>query len=224
MNDLNLPLFSGFDKEEIDNLSINICIRKEKFNKNDIIFHSGDKIKEIGMVLIGSVIIENIDILGNISILSKIEAGQIFAETYALCNEPIMVDVICQEKSEILFINLQELLKNTSANYALYTKLLKNLLMMTAEKNLVLSNRIFCTASKSARFRILTYLSSEAIKNGSMEFSIPFNRQQMADYLNLDRSALSKELCRMRDEGILGFNKNNFKLIKSKQTAFEQNY
>lgn len=215
MNTFKLPLFIGINKEEIDNLQIDVCIRKAKYNKNDIIFHSGEKVKEIGVVLSGSVMIENIDIWGNKSILSKIEARQIFAETYALCNEPIMVDVVCQEKSEILFINLQELLENMEANCQLYTKLLKNLLLMTAQKNMVLSNRIFCTTSKSARSRILTYLSSEALKNGSIEFSLPFNRQQMADYLNLDRSALSKELCRMRDEGILSFNKNNFKLIKS---------
>lgn len=85
---------------------------------------------------------------------------------------------------------------------------------MTAHKNMVLSNRIFCTVSKSARSRILSFLSAQALKSGSMEFTVPFNRQQMADYLNLDRSALSKELCRMRDEGILYFNKNNFKMIK----------
>ena len=81
----------------------------------------------------------------------------------------------------------------------------------------MLSHRIFCTTPKNVRGRLLTYLSAQAVKNGSMEFTIPFTRQQMADYLNLDRSALSKELCRMRDEGLLTFYKNRFTLIQLNQ-------
>ena len=95
--------------------------------------------------------------------------------------------------------------------------ILKNLLIISVNKNLTLSTRIFCTASKSGRSRVMTFLSAQAVKNDNMEFTIPFNRQQMADYLNLDRSALSKELCRMRDEGILSFRKNKFKLYKIEQ-------
>ena len=80
------------------------------------------------------------------------------------------------------------------------------------KKNLTLSRRILCTAPKTVRGRLLTYLSGQAVQAGGMEFDLPFNRQQLADYLNLDRSALSKELCRMRDEGLLTFRKNHFVL------------
>ncbi len=90
-------------------------------------------------------------------------------------------------------------------------------LIISVNKNLTLSTRIFCTSSKSVRSRVMTFLSEQAVKNDNMEFTIPFNRQQMADYLNLDRSALSKELCRMRDEGILSFRKNKFRLYKIEQ-------
>ncbi|MFR9144197.1 MAG: Crp/Fnr family transcriptional regulator, partial [Lentihominibacter sp.] len=91
---------------------------------------------------------------------------------------------------------------------------LHNMLLMSTNKNLGLSNRIFCTSSKNIRSRVMTYLSSEAVKSGSMDIVIPFNRQQMADYLNLERSALSKELGKMRDEGILEFRKNRFRLFR----------
>ena len=90
-------------------------------------------------------------------------------------------------------------------------------LIISVNKNLTLSTRIFYTSSKSVRSRVMTFLSAQAVKNDNMEFTIPFNRQQMADYLNLDRSALSKELCRMRDEGILSFRKNKFRLYKIEQ-------
>ena len=90
---------------------------------------------------------------------------------------------------------------------------MQRLTLMTARKNLVLSRRIFCTSPRSVRERLLTYLSGQALQCGSAEFDIPFNRQQMADYLNLDRSALSKELGRMRDEGLLSFRKNHFRLF-----------
>lgn len=79
-------------------------------------------------------------------------------------------------------------------------------------KSLSLSQRIFCTTPKTVRGRLLTYFSAQAVKAGGLEFDVPFNRQQMADYLNLDRSALSKELCKMRDEGLLEFEKNHFRL------------
>lgn len=90
---------------------------------------------------------------------------------------------------------------------------MQRLTLMTARKNLVLSRRIFCTSPRSVRERLLTYLSGQTLQCGSAEFDIPFNRQQMADYLNLDRSALSKELGRMRDEGLLSFRKNHFRLF-----------
>ena len=92
------------------------------------------------------------------------------------------------------------------------TPLLRRLLAVSMRKNLSLSQRIFCTTPKTVRGRLLTYFSAQAARCGRMAFEVPFNRQQMADYLNLDRSALSKELCKMRDEGLLEFDKNRFVL------------
>lgn len=103
-------------------------------------------------------------------------------------------------------------LKESMVNRSWQKKLLKNILHVSMQKNLSLSSRIFCTAPKTIRGRLLTYLSAQSMKAGSSTFDIPFNRQQLADYLNLDRSALSKELGKMRDEGLLEFYKNTFKL------------
>ena len=137
--------------------------------------------------------------------------GQAFAETYAFCGEPLMVDVLAAADCEVLFLNTAAL-SRPHAEHSWQDRLLRNLLRVSMKKNLALSRRILCTAPKTVRGRLLTYLSGQAVQAGGMEFDLPFNRQQLADYLNLDRSALSKELCRMRDEGLLTFRKNHFVL------------
>ena len=115
----------------------------------------------------------------------------------------------------ILFLVLIPLLDGDNAAESWHSKLMQRILLLTAQKNLTLSTRIFCTSAKNVRGRLLTYLSGEAARQGRYEFDIPFNRQQLADYLNLDRSALSKELSRMRDEGMLAYRRNHFILYKT---------
>ena len=202
------PLFQNLTDAEWSELSGANCLRVRRFARNAIIFHAGDTVYETGIVLSGSVNIEA-DLLGNKSILSNIQPGGVFAETYAFCREPIMVDAVSVLPSEVLFLNL-ELLTGVYAGTAWASKILQNMLHISIHKNLTLSTRILCTTPKTIRGRLLIYLSAQAAKRHSPDFQIPFNRQQLADYLNLDRSALSKELGKMRDEGILEFHKNHF--------------
>ena len=157
-------------------------------------------------------LIENNDLWGNKSILSRVEKGQVFAESYAFHEVPLMVDAIADEDSLILFLDVQRLMEEQNAQATWYCKMLKNLLLISTKKNRNLSNRIFCTTSKTVRGRLAAFFSEQAAKTGSNTFDIPFNRQQMADYLNLDRSALSKELGKMREEGLLTFRKNHFSI------------
>lgn len=213
MNLLKTPLFADISEEGLADIQAQGYIRRQTFQKNEYVLEAGDQTFEIGMILLGSVCIESTDLWGNKSILSRLAAGKIFAETYALCKEPLLVDVVAAEHTQILFLNLQLLQHGKNGCAAWYLQLLHNLLRMSARNNLSLSRRIFCTAAKNVRSRVLTYLSAQAVHQGSKTFTIPFNRQQMADYLNVDRSALSKELCRMRDAGMLMFYKNRFTLL-----------
>lgn len=215
MNLKNHPLFQGLSESDIDRLHHSACMRSQFFEKNQTVFHAGDRICEIGIVQTGTVYIEMIDLWGNKSILSSIAPGQIFAETYALCREPLQVDVIAAAPSEILFLNLDLLTRSFSAEGGCSDAIMQNLFAICVQKNLILSNRIFCTTPKTVRGRLLVYLSSESTKAGATSFTIPFDRQGMADYLNLDRSALSKELGRMKKEGILDFHKNQFILYQN---------
>lgn len=205
-------LFRNFTDTEVSDILSSSYLRSGSFSKETVIFHSGDLVHELGVVQSGSVHIESIDPWGNRSILSNISAGQVFAETYAIAGEPMMVDAVAAENCTILFLDIKSLLCEENAQQTWYPKLLNNILRISVQKNLLLSNRIFCTTPKTIRERVMLYLSTQAAKSGSTTFQIPFNRQQLADYLNLDRSALSKELGKMRDDGLLEFYKNSFKL------------
>ena len=207
MKNIASPLFRGLTPAEWDALAQTGQLRTKTFSRHEIIFHAGSRIHEVGVVLRGSVHIENLDLWGTKTILSNIPAGQVFAETYAFCGDAMLVDAVAAEDCEVRFVNAAAFSGGSSAGQ---DKLLHNLLAVSMRKNLSLSQRIFCTTPKTVRGRLLTYFSAQTAACGRLEFDIPFNRQQLADYLNLDRSALSKELCRMRDEGLLQFEKNHF--------------
>ena len=205
-------MFAGVGEKDIATMLSCLGARVYTYKKGEYVLRQGEHINDITVLVEGSLHIQKDDYWGNRSILSNVSAGHIFAETYALSREPLMVDVVSAEDCEVLFLNLSALTDPLYANDSWQRKFMKNILNACVQKNQVLSNRIFCTTPKSTRARILTYLSYQAVKEGRTTFRIPFNRQQMADYLNLDRSALSKELGRMRDEGILEFRKNQFTL------------
>lgn len=207
------PVFQGITREEWREIQASLPMKQESVRKGDVIFHQGEIAREMGLVLMGGVHIESVDLWGNRSILSHVGQGQVFAETYALTGGPLLVDAVAAVDSQILRIDLSELLREREQSPLWNQRLLKNLVTIFAQKNRALSGRIFCTSSKSIRGRVVTYLSAQALEQGSHSFFIPFDRQQLADYLSVDRSALSKELGRMRDEGLLEFRKNYFTLL-----------
>ena len=173
----------------------------------------GDRVSELGLVLSGSVLIENDDLWGNRSILDRIGPGQIFAETYACVpGEKLLVTVTAAEKTEVLFLNVGKILRVCTNACSFHARLIRNLLTLSARKNLNLSRRIFHTSAKSIRGRLLSYLSWQAVKQGSREFDIPFNRQQLADYLGVDRSAMSAELGKMKREGLIQVDRSHFRM------------
>ena len=207
LNDISkLIFFNLVSFEELQELNNLGAFTEKDFSKGNIIFHTGDVVSKMGIVMHGTVFIESNDIWGNRSILSVVEKGQAFAESYGYTKSPMLVDAVAAENSTIVFFNLNILLEDIYQT--------KNLLLIATNKNIILSNRSFCTAPKTIRERLSIYFSQQAMINKSSDFTIPFNRQQLADFLNLDRSALSKELCKMRNDGLIEFNKNHFKLLE----------
>ncbi|MDO5044669.1 MAG: Crp/Fnr family transcriptional regulator [Coriobacteriia bacterium] len=197
-------LFRGMQPSEIDTALSTLGAHKKTFKKGDHVLHAGEPTKTFGLVLSGSVTVENTDIWGNTTVLSHIEAGKLFAETYALAqDEPMLVNVLANEECKILFIQASKLYAAAESMEVWALRLVKNLLKISFNKNLMLSLRNFHTSPKTIRARIMSYLNSEAIKRGAKEFDIPFDRQQLAHYLNVERSALSKELGKMQKEGLI---------------------
>ena len=207
-------IFKGMTEDEILSALKAIPTTEKEYKKDDVIMSAGTVPQSMGLVTQGSVTIETNDIWGNRTILSHVEAGGFFAETYALLdNEVMLVDVIANENCRILFFRISRLAELNTYDQTWVNKLILNMLQISAHKNLTLSLRSFHTAPKSVRGRIMAYLNSVSLQKHSSEFDIPFDRQQMADYLNLDRTALSKELGRMRGDGIIEFRKNHFRLL-----------
>ena len=213
-----MAIFRGLDEMEVNEAVRFLHAEEKAFRKGQVIFHAGKKTSCMGLVLEGSVTIESNDLWGNRTILSHVAAGQFFAETYALLKaEPLLVDVRANEKSRILFMSISSL-NDTSAPSPWQAKLIRNLLIISAQKNLVLSGRSFHTASKSIRGRVMSYLRTVALQKKSTSFDIPFDRQQLADYLNVERSALSKELGKMQQDGIIATKKNHFEIHSMSET------
>ncbi len=207
-------LFNKMTTEEFELAKIGLAFKKKKYKKNSTILSAGSKTINMGFVLLGSVRIESNDIWGNRTILSHVAMGQFFAETYAyLLDEPMLVDVIANEDCEVLFMDLSSIKQATSINETWKVKFISSLLTISTRKNLALSGRSFHTAPKTIRARVMSYLNSVALKKGSQEFDIPFDRQQLADYLNIERTALSKELGKMQTDGLISVHKNHFAIL-----------
>lgn len=213
------PLFRGATQEEIKAMLVCQKAKEQDFKKGEMIYRMGDQVENLGFVLSGSVSVESDDLWGNRTMLDRVGSGRVFAETYACVpGEALMVNVVALENSSVLFMNVKNILQVCPSACAHHMKLIQNLLSIAAQKNLNLSRRSFHTAPKSIRARVLSYLSFQAIQQGRRDFYIPFNRQQLADYLSVDRSALSTELSRMQQDGLVTVDKNHFTVSNQIET------
>lgn len=208
-------LFQGCSPSETEKLLHGLKTFTKKYKKGAPVYLAGTPVTDIGIVLYGTVQIENNDLWGNKNIISLAHTGEVFAEAYACVpGEPMMVSVVAAERAEILFLRAAPLLDEQAPPAV--QRLVRNLLSVSAQKNLILSRRMFHISAKTIRGRLQSYLSDQAARRGRQEFDIPFDRQQLADYLGVDRSALSAELGRMQREGLLRVRKNHFVLSAEK--------
>lgn len=209
-----MNLFDGINENDKDAMLRCLDIKEKSYEKGDTVFRRGGYLSSVGVVQNGSVHMVKDDFWGNRSILGEASPGQMFGEVYAcMPGKKLEVDVIAAEKTDVLFLDMQRILTVCSSACEFHTRLIHNLLTILAEKNLMLTHKIEHMAQKNTRDKLLSYLSMEAEKSGSAEFRIPFNRQQLADYLSVDRSAMSRELSHMKEEGILEYQRNRFRLI-----------
>lgn len=202
-----LPLFKGISPKELETLLPKLKIHTREYQKGEVIYHAGDKTEQMGILVNGKIQIETTDLWGTHYILQELQPKSMFAYYYMyLAEESIMVDMVSTENSVVVFLDADTIYK-ISANNPI---VIKNLLMICAKQNLDLSRKIYHTSYKTIRGRLRAYLSYEALRQKNTTITIPFDRQSLADYLNVDRSALSNELSKMQKEGLLEVQKNHF--------------
>lgn len=207
-------LFSGMTEEEISAMLSCLSAVTKTYAKGEYIFRSGECISSMALLLSGCAHIQQEDYWGNLSILSEVSQGEIFGEVYAcLGSEEMRNNVVAVQSSTVLFLDINRVLTVCPSACEFHSRLIQNLLSVLAQKNLILTRKITHMSQRTTREKLLSYLSEQSAKAGSAVFDIPFNRQQLADYLSVDRSAMSAELGRMRDEGLLRFNRNHFELL-----------
>ncbi len=210
----NSELFTGITETDLDTLLACLGAKAVKYEKNRLIFKAGEKIEWFGLVLSGQVQVFQDDYYGNRSILSMAGAGSLFGEAFACAKiTELPVSVFAPVDCEALMIDCGRLTGSCANACTFHAKLIQNLMTIMAQNNIGLTRKIGFTAKRTTREKLLAYLSFEAQRAKSGSFSIPFNRQELADYLSVDRSAMSVELGKLRDEGVLRFEKNRFELL-----------
>lgn len=209
----NSMLFSDIEENELDSMLVCLNAKIKDYKKDDFVFRVGDKITQVGFVLTGKVHIINEDYWGNRVIISQIKEGNLFGESYACAGATAeTISAVAIEDTKIMFLDVKRIITTCSSGCVFNTRLIKNLITVLSQKNLLLTGKIEHTSKRSTREKLLSYLSNESKKANSSSFNIPFNRQQLADFLCVDRSAMSNELSKMKKDGILDFNKSYIEL------------
>ena len=207
------PLFFGISAEEASAMLSCLQAEKKDFPKEAFLLHAGDTAESIGLILSGSILVIQEDIWGNRNILSKAGPGQTFAAAYACAPGSVLnVNVFAETPVTALFLNVKRILNVCPSACTHHSRIIRNLLSDLAEKNLRFSEKLTHMSQRTTRDKLMSYLSAEAQRLGTYEFDSPFSRQQLADYLGVERSGLSLELGKMRSEELLDFHKNHFAL------------
>jgi CRP/FNR family cyclic AMP-dependent transcriptional regulator len=210
----NCPFFSGLEDNEI--LSVLNCVNAALISKQQgsYIFRTGDSTEVMGLVLTGSALIIQEDLWGHRNILSKCQPGDFFGEPFAARPGSVLnISVVADEDSKILLLNMRRLLVTCPTACDHHQKLIRNLVSVMANKILVFTEKITHVSKRTTREKLLSYLSSESIKHSSLSFDIPFDRQQLADYLCVERAAMSVEISKLQKEGLLKTNRNHFEVM-----------
>ena len=209
---LGIDLFENVRNNEVLELLKCIGIKTKVFKKDSIIVKQTGKIDFLGVILSGNATISKTDSLGNITIVEELKMNDIFGHNIVCCGlDRSPVNIIANNDCEVLFLPYEKVVTPCSKLCSYHLQLIKNVMKMISKRNSLLNDKIDIIGQKTTRDKILALL--ETYRNGERVFSIPYSREEMAKFLHVDRSAMSRELCRMRDDGILRFHKNHFEIL-----------
>lgn len=207
----NSKLFYNMAEEEILQLLTCLDSHVKHYHAGDTLWRAGERVHQVGVVLTGRIHVEDYDFIGNKSLVAEYAQGQSFGEEHALSHErPLPFDVVAQEDATILFFSIQKVSAPCSINCMGHHKLIENLLSSVATHAYDLEMKVSHISKRTTREKLISYLSEQARLQHSAVVTIPFNRQELADFLAVERSAMSKELAKMKKEGLLDYKHNTF--------------
>ncbi|MDD3027882.1 MAG: Crp/Fnr family transcriptional regulator [Erysipelotrichaceae bacterium] len=209
-----VSLFQDFTVDELGGLLKCLSIEVKEYNKGDVIFRQGDIINVLGIVIEGGINLQKCDYYGNNVILTTLCAKDIFGESYAGSRMPIPIEVVANQKSKVAFVDYDKVIQPCSKMCYNHNHIVTRMIELLATKNILLTTKIDTLSKRTTREKILDFLANESVRHHSREFTIPFNRQGLADYLVVDRSALSAELSKLKQAGIIDFHRDCFKILK----------
>jgi len=208
------PLLKGITQEESTTLFACLDVRHRAYRKGSFIFSAGQHVTDVGLLLSGQLDILQDDVWGNRRILERVTPGEMFGTAFSCANiERIPISVCATQASEVLLFDYRKVLTTCNSACQFHTQLILNMLQLLSRKSITMMEKIENVTRRSTREKVLSYLSQQAQLHQAQSFEIRFNRQELAEYLAVDRSALSAELGHLREEGVLRFNKNHFELL-----------
>lgn len=207
-------LFAGISDNDIAQMLVCFNAVKKKYSAGQTIYNAGESIKQMGIVLSGRLYMQINDIMGNKSIIRELVVGDILGELYALSRDGRLIfDAVAHVDSELLFFDVDKVMTPCAKVCTRHLTTMKNLLTELAGKACNLDRKLCHMSMRTTREKIMSYLAEESRRQNSQTVKIPFNRQEFADYLCVERSAMSKELHRMKREGLVNFNGNEFTIL-----------
>lgn len=210
-----MPLFTGIKKEEQTSLLGCLSAKELSFAKGDMIFLAGNPAKWVGAMLAGEAQVIKEDFWGNRVIMTGLGVGDLFGEIFACAGlATLPVSVMAVTDVRVLLMDYKRIVTTCPSSCVFHSRLISNMLKVVAEKSLLLNRKVDVLSAHGTREKLLTFLAAQAEQQHSRRFAIAFNRQELADYLAVDRSALSREMSRMQKDGVIQYEKNWFELLR----------
>ena len=207
-------LFRGLRRAQIREMLPCLSARQSRFRRGQFLLRAGDRVAFAGILLSGEAEVLQEDFWGNRNLLAAVGPGDLFAEAFACAHAVSPVSVLCKTDGSVLYLNVRAVFSPCEKACAQHKALSQNLIRVLAEKNMQLNEKAGYLSQRSTREKLLAYLSAQARRTGSASFRIPFDRQQLADFLSVNRSAMSAELSKMQREGLLRAERSDFTLFQ----------
>lgn len=207
------PLFAGISREDIGQMLSCLNGNVRELSKGSYVFLEGEPARFVGVVLSGAVQVVRDDYYGHRSILAQAEPGELFGEVFSCAElDTLPVSILCVKDCQVLMLDCKRMLTVCSNVCRFHSMLVQNLLRIVSEKNVLLSQKIRYMSQRTTQRKLMDYLMDQAKLRGSPEFTIPYDRQALADFLGVERSAMSAELGKLKKAGILDFQGARFSL------------